>query len=198
MAILSKSFRSSVVFVLGCRDEKEVFCVCRDVNAGKDKQIKFRGVAQPGSAHRSGRWGRRFKSFRPDHFLFFLPLPKGFLKVTGSRCLPSRGRGHCPAVFFGGLEHESRLHRPGDGLCDRDGTGSGSRISGLRSTFRKTDAPVRICREPPRRFGLPGSDRFRIGSGQPCQIGKKRPSCLRSLGCRTKKTVIRSSPQRSL
>ncbi len=100
MAILSRSFRSSVIFVVGCRDKREVFCVCRDVNAGKDKQIKFRGVAQPGSAHRSGRWGRRFKSFRPDHFLFFLPLPKGFLKVTGSRCLPSRGRGYCPAVFL--------------------------------------------------------------------------------------------------
>ena len=25
-----------------------------------------RGVAQPGSAHRSGRWGRRFESSLPD------------------------------------------------------------------------------------------------------------------------------------
>ena len=28
-----------------------------------------RGVAQPGSAHRSGRWGRRFKSSLPDQLL---------------------------------------------------------------------------------------------------------------------------------
>jgi hypothetical protein len=29
-----------------------------------------RGVAQPGSAHGSGPWSRRFKSFRPDQKLF--------------------------------------------------------------------------------------------------------------------------------
>src|SRR5689334_2840242 len=28
-----------------------------------------RGVAQPGSAHRLGRWSRRFKSCRPDLYL---------------------------------------------------------------------------------------------------------------------------------
>ena len=32
--------------------------------------ILGRGVAQPGSAQRSGRWGRRFKSSRPDQFHF--------------------------------------------------------------------------------------------------------------------------------
>jgi hypothetical protein len=31
-----------------------------------------RDVAQPGRAQRSGRWGRWFKSSRPDHLLFFL------------------------------------------------------------------------------------------------------------------------------
>ena len=37
------------------------------------KQLIFllcRGVAQPGRALRSGRGGRRFKSSRPDHFIF--------------------------------------------------------------------------------------------------------------------------------
>ena len=32
-------------------------------------ESKSRGVAQPGSAHRSGRWGRRFKSSLPDQQL---------------------------------------------------------------------------------------------------------------------------------
>ena len=32
------------------------------------KIVKCRDVAQPGRAQRSGRWGRWFKSSRPDHF----------------------------------------------------------------------------------------------------------------------------------
>ena len=32
-----------------------------------DKFNRSRDVAQPGRAQRSGRWGRRFKSSRPDH-----------------------------------------------------------------------------------------------------------------------------------
>ena len=34
----------------------------------------FRGVAQPGRALRSGRRGRRFKSYHPDHFNFSKPF----------------------------------------------------------------------------------------------------------------------------
>src|SRR5438045_3395361 len=30
------------------------------------RDLPIRGVAQPGSAHGSGPWGRRFKSSRPD------------------------------------------------------------------------------------------------------------------------------------
>jgi hypothetical protein len=33
---------------------------------GRYTSASFRGVAQPGSAHGSGPWSRRFKSFRPD------------------------------------------------------------------------------------------------------------------------------------
>ena len=33
--------------------------------------MSSRDVAQPGRAQRSGRWGRWFKSSRPDHFKFF-------------------------------------------------------------------------------------------------------------------------------
>ena len=48
--------------------------------------LSVRGVAQLGSAHRSGRWGRRFKSFRPDQFFpFFCIDPSQRLL---SSCLP--------------------------------------------------------------------------------------------------------------
>ena len=33
--------------------------------------INQRDVAQPGSAHAWGAWGRRFKSCHPDKFYFF-------------------------------------------------------------------------------------------------------------------------------
>ena len=35
----------------------------------KSCNLRIRDVAQPGRAQRSGRWGRRFKSCRPD-FVF--------------------------------------------------------------------------------------------------------------------------------
>ena len=34
--------------------------------------INQRDVAQPGSAHAWGAWGRRFKSCHPDKFYFFV------------------------------------------------------------------------------------------------------------------------------
>ena len=34
------------------------------------KHFPFRDVAQPGSAHAWGAWGRRFKSCHPDNFFF--------------------------------------------------------------------------------------------------------------------------------
>ncbi len=42
-------------------------------------QAVFRGVAQPGSAHGSGPWCRRFKSSRPD----FLLVGTGSIFVAG-------------------------------------------------------------------------------------------------------------------
>lgn len=53
--------------------------------------IKFssRDVAQSGRAQRSGRWGRRFESSRPDHFLIFsrsnpmlTPIKRALISVT--------------------------------------------------------------------------------------------------------------------
>ena len=40
------------------------------------KIVKCRDVAQPGRAQRSGRWGRWFKSSRPDHDLRGKPYLK--------------------------------------------------------------------------------------------------------------------------
>jgi hypothetical protein len=37
----------------------------------------YRGIAQPGSACRSGRQGRRFKSSRPDSILYFIQQAAG-------------------------------------------------------------------------------------------------------------------------
>ena len=48
-----------------------------------------RGVAQPGSAHGSGPWGRRFESSRPDHLLRLGPAsragPFSFRRVRGPK-----------------------------------------------------------------------------------------------------------------
>ena len=41
------------------------------------RNILSRGVAQPGSARRSGRRGREFESHHPDHFHLITPT-KGF------------------------------------------------------------------------------------------------------------------------
>ena len=35
-----------------------------------NKPTNFRDVAQPGSAHAWGAWGRRFKSCHPDFYCF--------------------------------------------------------------------------------------------------------------------------------
>ena len=51
-----------------------------------------RGVAQPGSAQRSGRWGRRFKSGRPDHSLRLCWPRSPRLRTSGDRDLPADPR----------------------------------------------------------------------------------------------------------
>ena len=49
-----------------------------------------RDVAQSGRAQRSGRWGRRFKSSRPDHLLVMLLVGIVFLSVRGLKEIYSR------------------------------------------------------------------------------------------------------------
>jgi hypothetical protein len=62
--------------------EKEVFW-CPSRYPGRD-------VAQSGRAQRSGRWGRRFESSRPDHF-------KGLaVQAMLPQCCPKK----CPAFFI--------------------------------------------------------------------------------------------------
>ena len=61
----------------------------------KSCNLKIRDVAQPGRAQRSGRWGRRFKSCRPDFVFdkahldkicFFLIIAKNYLSNFNKRC----------------------------------------------------------------------------------------------------------------
>lgn len=59
----------------------------------------FRGVAQPGSAHGSGPWSRRFKSSRPDESRDFRRKNKGNRNRAG-RSLPAG----CPDARDGGEE----------------------------------------------------------------------------------------------
>ncbi len=55
-------------------------------NSGLAAELHNRGVAQPGSAPRSGRGCRRFKSSRPDHSELVQP---GALITVGARREPS-------------------------------------------------------------------------------------------------------------
>ena len=62
----------------------------RRVRRRRRQHKACRGVAQPGRALRSGRRGRRFKSYHPDHFPFPLPAGPG---LAGR--LHSPRSGHC-------------------------------------------------------------------------------------------------------
>ena len=53
------------------------------------KEILSRDVAQPGRAQRSGRWGRWFKSTRPDHIPIAPPLFRPASQAP-IRCIVSR------------------------------------------------------------------------------------------------------------
>ena len=64
-----------------------------------------RGVAQSGSAQRLGRWGRGFKSLRPDHFPS-IPI-EPIADAVGSLLYPGLPSSLCVAVVGGAMLYVS-------------------------------------------------------------------------------------------